>query len=166
MPAVISNHANFFFFFGGSHVCLVWFDVFFKIVNMFLLSIKSKVFWCVSVFPFCIPTRLLTVVDWVTSFLCRRKRKRPPVVQHTKTFKMLFSDGIAALSCHGNGWNVSYTPGKMNRDKSHHDTSNWQLLCLFGVPARKRSWCFHYFYLLLCILCKTCVWVYVWQGFQ
>lgn len=52
-----------------SHICFVSFDVFFKIINMFLLSIKSKVFWYVSVFLFCILTRLKRTC-WLSDVSC------------------------------------------------------------------------------------------------
>lgn len=51
-------------------------------------------------------------------------------------FQMKKGTTLSCLSCHGNVWNVSCAPEKMNTGKSPHASSNWQLLCFFGVPAR------------------------------
>lgn len=93
-------------------------------------------------FPFCIPTCLIhTLVEWQLHLLCVTEHKWDPQLCNIWRvlkywFQMKKGTTLSCLSCHGNVWNVSCAPGKMNTDKSHHTTSNWQLLCFFGVPAR------------------------------
>lgn len=99
------------------------------------------VFVCLG-FPFCIPTCLIhTLVEGQQHLLCVTEPKWDPQLCNIWQvlrywFQMKKSTTLSCLSCHGNVWNVSCAPGKTNTDKSHHATSNCQLLCFFGVPAR------------------------------
>lgn len=52
-------------------------------------------------------------------------------------FQMKKGTTMSCLSCHGNVWNVSCAPGNMNTNKSHHASSNWQLLCFFWSSCQK-----------------------------
>lgn len=114
MPAVIFRHANSPIIYKKKKVDIMF--SLFQIINISLISFKSTQIWRVSVF--CTPTPFRhALTEWHLSCVAGDIWE-PRLCNIERVLKYCFQmKKRAALSCHGNVWNVSHAPGKWTRIK-------------------------------------------------